>query len=91
MNKLKILNETREKMFQSLEKTKAEGSSQNNKKIVKDFISAKGFGPFEKIMNCYFRAKIYTDTLIEQTKTKSRKTLEFEMKKQLQIFLFLLR
>ena len=32
--------------------------------------------------------KKHTDTLIEQTRTKSQETLEFEMKKQMQIFPF---
>ena len=31
--------------------------------------------------------KKHTDTLIEQTKTKPQKTLEFKMKKQMQTFL----
>ena len=32
--------------------------------------------------------KKHTDTLIEQTKTKLQETLEFEMNKQMQTFLF---
>ena len=35
--------------------------------------------------------KKHTDTLIEQTKTSSKKTLEFKMNKQMEIFRFLLQ
>ena len=37
-------------------------------------------------MNCYFLHKKHTDTLIEQTKTKSQETLELKMNKQMQTF-----
>ena len=40
-------------------------------------------------MNCNFFLKKHTDTLIEQTKTKSQETLEFQLhKQQLQTFSF---
>ena len=39
-------------------------------------------------MNCYFQQKNKSDTLIEQTKTKSQETLEFKMNKQMENFLF---
>ena len=44
------------------------------------------FGRLKRIMNYCFYLKKHTDTLIEQTRTKTEDTLDFVMTKQMETF-----
>ena len=62
----------------SLPRKQNKKPSQSNKKFPNN-ISASGFSNLKRSMNCYFKYKKHTDTLIEQTKTKAQEMLEFKM------------
>ena len=69
---------TNRRLFQIPENKKS--ISQNKEKIIKDYIRAEGLKMNQGVMERYFFLKKKTsDTLIEQTKTKPRETLEFKM------------